>query len=91
MRIRRKKYPNITSEFLAHLIHIEIIQQKIIFRINEWIIKKENKIAIFDATNTTINEEKINRYYKHIQIDDLKICSEILDMKIINKNIEMTN
>ena len=92
---RRKKYPNITSEFFSpsNTHTRNNIAEKLFLELIEWIIIKENKIAIFDATNTTINRRKklidtINLF----KIDDLKICfiESICDMKeIINKNIEM--
>ena len=92
---RREKYPNITSEFFSpNNTHTRNnIAEKLFLELIEWIMIKENKIAIFDATNTTVNRRKklidtINLF----KIDDLKICfiESICNIKdIINKNIEM--
>tara|TARA_Y100000741_G_scaffold225392_1_gene172122 strand:+ start:2162 stop:3379 length:1218 start_codon:yes stop_codon:yes gene_type:complete len=92
---RREKYPNITSEFFSpNNIHIRNnIAEKLFLELIEWIIIKENKIAIFDATNTTVDRRKnlidnINLF----KIDNLKICfiESICNIKeIIDTNIEM--
>lgn len=92
---RREKYPNITSEFFSPSnIHTRNnIAEKLFLELIEWIIIKENKIAIFDATNTTVDRRKrlidtINLF----KIDNLKICfiESICNIKeIIDTNIEM--
>ena len=55
MQVIQKKYPNITSEFFSpsNTHTRNNIAEKLFLELIEWIIIKENKIAIFDATNTT--------------------------------------
>ena len=92
---RREQYPNITLEFFHpnNMTTRNNIAEKLFLELIEWIMITDNKIAIFDATNTTIDRRKklidtINLF----KINDLKICfiESICDVKdIINKNIEM--
>ena len=57
---RRELYPNITSEFF-HPNNINTrnnIAEKLFLELIQWIMIKNNKIAIFDATNTTKDRRK---------------------------------
>lgn len=92
---RRDEYPNTNAEFF-HPNNINTrnrIAEKVLLELIEWILIKENKIAIFDATNTTIERRKqLINTIDLFKIDKLKICfiESVCDVKdIINKNIAM--
>lgn len=92
---RRDEYPNTNAEFF-HPNNINTrnrIAEKVLLELIEWILIKENKIAIFDATNTTIERRKqLIDTIDLFKIDKLKICfiESVCDVKdIINKNIAM--
>ena len=92
---RRLEYPNTNAEFF-HPNNINTrnrIAEKVLLELIEWILIKDNKIAIFDATNTTIERRKqLIDTIDLFKIDKLKICfiESVCDVKdIINKNIAM--
>ena len=93
--LRRAEYPNTDSTFF-HPDNINTrnsIAEKVLLELIEWILIKENKIAIFDATNTTIERrKKLIDTIDLFKIDKLKICfiESVCDVKdIIDKNIAM--
>lgn len=92
---RRELYPDTNADFF-HPTNINTrnkIAEKVLLELIEWILIKENKIAIFDATNTTIERrQKLMDTIDLFKLDKLKICfiESVCDVKdIINKNIAM--
>ena len=93
--LRRVEYPNTNADFFHpnNINSRNTIAEKVLLELIEWILIKDNKIAIFDATNTTIERRKklIDRI-DLFKIDKLKICfiESVCDVKnIIDKNIAM--
>lgn len=92
---RREQYPDTNADFFhpTNITTRNSIAEKVLLELIEWILIKENKIAIFDATNTTIERrKKLIDTIDLFKIDKLKICfiESVCDVKdIIDKNIAM--
>lgn len=69
------------------------IANKVLLELIKWLLEVDNKIAIFDATNSNINRRKeIINTIETFKIDKLKVCfveTECDLPDIINKNISM--
>ena len=92
---RREKYGSSDYHFFLNENKLtrDQLAESVLIKLIKWILEKDNKIAIFDATNSTQDRRSnIIRLINEFKIDNLNVCfiESVCDIKeIIDTNISM--